>query len=382
MQIDKRADAQSEAKTTTELFTIPALDGVRGLAIILVLAFHASYPFWRNRPDLEDALKLGWVGVDLFFVLSGFLITRILLNTLSRPRYFSTFYARRALRIFPLYYVFLAIFFVCLLLHTPLLTANPAQSEMQILLSAFYVQDYVIPSHKVQFYQPLLHTWSLAVEEQFYLLWPLLMWCAGRRRALPLCLILIAGSFLLRVFLLHRGFSPTQVYMYAPTRIDPLVGGAAVAVLFDRYGAVPYSIIVAALTAGLVLSTAAVGLTVDDAGFWTAPMAYFGFAGFDLFFCGLVALVVRGVNFWVAAFDPPLLRRIGRYSYCMYLVHFPIIMLCVSWGLPTFVDSRLPHDIAFLVFFGMVTAGTFILGHMSYKYVETPLQRLKAKIPY
>jgi peptidoglycan/LPS O-acetylase OafA/YrhL len=162
---------------------MPSLDGLRGLAIGGVLASH-FLDRWPLSTGADRAflavVGLGWSGVDLFFVLSGLLITGILVDTLGAPRWWRSFLARRTLRIFPLYYLALAIFWV----------AGPAAGLIDpwtlrrwgwwywsYLGNWAFAAGQTIPS--------LTHLWSLAVEEQFYLFWPLLVWLArGRRLAL------------------------------------------------------------------------------------------------------------------------------------------------------------------------------------------------------
>lgn len=149
---------------------IPRLDGVRGIAILLVLLHH----FTDDREKLTGIARrlflvtdAGWVGVDLFFVLSGYLITRILLSTKESPRYFTTFYGRRALRIFPLYYAVL----VAVLLILPRLV--PPTPELDAILGRqvflwTYLSNWVRDTFNSD-YAALKHFWSLSVEEQFYL---------------------------------------------------------------------------------------------------------------------------------------------------------------------------------------------------------------------
>src|SRR6202795_1240617 len=154
-----------------------ALDGFRGLAILLVFAFHAFHStHFSSLPArvLEWFGSGGWMGVDLFFVLSGFLITGILTKSVGLPRYFRNFYIRRSLRIFPLYYGVLLL----LLALTPLLHLEWHRGHLTYLV---YCQNIggVLNPIEIEYLQPsvnLSHLWSLAVEEQYYLLWPVTIW--------------------------------------------------------------------------------------------------------------------------------------------------------------------------------------------------------------
>src|SRR5215472_4905523 len=150
---------------------VPALDGVRGLAILLVMGSHFFAGTPHNRPErlLRMMQGFGGTGVDLFFVLSGFLITGILYDSLHDSRFFRKFYARRALRILPLYYGVLATFAIIGL-------CERRSSSGELLSLALYLQNTSLIAQPIVVYAaplflPLGHFWSLAIEEQFYLVW-------------------------------------------------------------------------------------------------------------------------------------------------------------------------------------------------------------------
>ncbi|HMK29165.1 MAG TPA: acyltransferase, partial [Terriglobales bacterium] len=201
---------------------VPSLDGVRGVAILLVLLLHFSKLV--NWYPQQKAFAVGWVGVNLFFVLSGFLITGILLDAKGGQRYFSNFYARRTLRIFPLYFAFLAL----VLLLAPWFVSSP-------MLSALYREmpwylTYLFNWRAASGGPPLGHLWSLSVEEQFYLAWPLLVYIASRRTLRMICSILIVGSFVFRVVAVGSGF-PRFAYFATPACMEELAYGALGALL-------------------------------------------------------------------------------------------------------------------------------------------------------
>ncbi len=181
---------------------IPALDGLRGIAIILVMLHH----FTNYRPTsgidglIGSVVFFWWTGVDLFFVLSGFLITGILLDTRGSERYFTTFYARRILRIFPLYYLVLFLAFVVLpkfpAVH-PVLAGQadlPPQWPYWLYLTNFSIADRGWGHGWVDV------GWSLAIEEQFYLVWPLVIWLCPPRLVALLCAVIIVAEPVARVF--------------------------------------------------------------------------------------------------------------------------------------------------------------------------------------
>ena len=160
---------------------IPALDGVRGLAVLMVMTFHFfQRDDWRHIPigrALTSISHIGQTGVDLFFVLSGFLITGILLDAKGSPHYFRTFYVRRVLRIFPLQYVALAFFFFVL----PLIANVPWVPFGDQLWGWLYAINLHTTFSSTEARLPG-HFWSLAVEEHFYFIWPAVVLMCSRRR--------------------------------------------------------------------------------------------------------------------------------------------------------------------------------------------------------
>ena len=181
---------------------IPALDGLRGIAIILVMLHHFTY--YRPTSGIDaligSVLFFGWTGVDLFFVLSGFLITGILLDTRGSERYFTSFYARRTLRIFPLYYLVLFLAFVVLpkfpAVH-PVLAGQadvPPQWPYWLYLTNFSIADRGWVHGWVDV------AWSLAIEEQFYLVWPLVIWLCPPRLVAWLCTAIFVAEVFARSF--------------------------------------------------------------------------------------------------------------------------------------------------------------------------------------
>ncbi|HEV2844590.1 MAG TPA: acyltransferase, partial [Thermoanaerobaculia bacterium] len=201
---------------------LPALDGLRGLAILLVLLLH--FTVYGGPPATEGIDKLfyraaqaGWIGVDLFFVLSGFLITGILYDAKGGENYFRSFYARRVLRIFPLYYGALAVF----LLLVPAL--RPGSFWHWTYLSNVQIAREGWPDSGA-----LGHFWSLAVEEQFYLFWPVAVLLLARRSLMAACWVCLAGSLLLRVGL-HLADQETAAFVLTPARLDSLAAGALLA---------------------------------------------------------------------------------------------------------------------------------------------------------
>ncbi|WP_321473326.1 acyltransferase [uncultured Paludibaculum sp.] len=296
---------------------IPELDGVRGLAILLVLAVH--FGLTANPPEpLYSLLRLGWSGVDLFFVLSGFLITGILLDTASSPNYFRAFYMRRALRIFPLYYAYIAAFFFVVLPLTHALNRpvppGPAQGWYWFYLSNW--RSALGPD-----YAFLSHLWSLSIEEQFYLVWPPLVLWLGRRRLPILCAALIMAAPLLRFVYRVHPYSPEFLYRLTPFRVDTLAWGALLAVIvrnepwLNRFLA----------WAGPLAAAAVAGLAGIFAFCGTKnSQPVVAVAGYTLLAILYFLVVFSGFRGW-APLRTPLLRTFGKYSYGVYVLHFPLV---------------------------------------------------------
>ena len=207
---------------------LPALDGLRGVAILLVVAHNLQLleapQGWIGR-FAEFGLNFGWVGVQLFFVLSGFLITRILLDTREVSNYYRSFFARRALRIFPVY--FLTLLFMLLVLPKFTSSANLGVATWPYWL---YLANWTQPGQGAAAYVP--HLWSLAVEEQFYLVWPFLLHRRSSTATWWMCLAIAAISLLARIALLAAEVNPDAIYMFTFCRMDALaLGGAAATAL-------------------------------------------------------------------------------------------------------------------------------------------------------
>lgn len=206
---------------------IKELDGLRGIAILLVIAWH--YCAVQIQPEnsatleiLTRVLSVTWSGVDLFFVLSGFLIVGILVDAKGSPTYFKTFYIRRMCRIFPLYYLMVALY---ILLPKTGLPANEwlFARELPLLSYATLTQNFFM--HSGGFGSNWLGvTWSLAVEEQFYLIIPILIWMLGRRH---LALVFIMGILLAPVLRLVLG--NLGAYVFPFTRADSILMGGLIA---------------------------------------------------------------------------------------------------------------------------------------------------------
>lgn len=326
---------------------IQALDGLRGIAILAVLIFHLTL---LNRDHslstlLTPVMKMGWCGVDLFFVLSGFLITGILYDSKAGQHYFRNFYAHRVLRIFPLYYLVLFGTFVC----GPLIRGLAGDVRQVDLSSQLYYWSYT--SNLLYAIRQgwmvgretrhLLVTWSLAIEEQFYLVWPLLVLCGRRITLIKLCIGMIIGAFGIRLMLSLLDASPVTVYVFTLDRMDTLAVGAVLALLLRKFPNHPGYLGWA--RGALVLSAAGLAGILwlqGDFSEYGSLMQLFGYSLLAILFGALLLLALNSSGRgWVESIcrGSSFLRTLGKYSYGIYLFHLPIILWLADW-----VDAMYP----------------------------------------
>ena len=365
---------------------LPALDGLRGLAILLVLLHHFFHPFFS--PHALDAWLIritrgGWCGVDLFFVLSGFLITGILLDAKRKRHYFRNFYVRRVLRIFPLYFAVLALYFVVFpLLPDPKFGAYVAGSVDDQAWFWTYMTNFRL-AERLQWYPNVVPNvyWSLAVEEQFYLVWPFVVLVLRRAALARVCLLLLAGAFLLRVGMTLSGADPIATLVLTPARIDTLAAGAFLACLVRARGGLravrlPVRPLLAASGAGLA------AIFLLDGGLRAAAdvTRTIGFSLFAVFFASLLLSVLfapegsRRRRF----FTQPALRTLGKYSYALYLLHGPIGSFLTDvvrpYEFPRVFGSMLP---GMAVYTAACLAVSLAAAILSWNLLERHFLRLK-----
>jgi peptidoglycan/LPS O-acetylase OafA/YrhL len=325
---------------------VPELDGLRGIAILAVLLFHIGY--FLVRSDVQGGLPLrsyrfltayGWAGVDLFFVLSGYLISGILSDSAASADYFRTFYIRRALRIFPLYYSFLLGFY-CLL---PLFLMAMGRSR--------FVQAYVQPSTQVFAWLYVVnwfggtrhfnhlpvsihHFWSLSVEEQFYFTWPALMKFFSRKLVKRICLYLFLTSLVFRVGFELAGWN-VAANVWTVCRLDGIAIGSFIAVSSRDHGSWLHLHLKRWSRPAFLICGAAFGILslFRDSSVGGFLMDTFGISLLSILFGLCVILVIDYKSSMISRVcSSQLLGQLGMYSYGAYVLHQPLIILLQSRG--------------------------------------------------
>jgi peptidoglycan/LPS O-acetylase OafA/YrhL len=370
---------------------LPALDGLRGLAILLVLLTHAiALPLEPVGTSFDSAVhgfaRIGWTGVDLFFVLSGFLITGILLDTRNEPRRWSRFFARRALRIFPLYYGVLIVLFIIF----PLLVSwNEPQYETlrhnQPWYWAYAVNFLEVATKGKGTTLNTVHFWSLSIEEQFYVLWPFVVWACRPRTLLRIAAVVAVVGLAARIWLaLADPFNYAgSAYVITPVRLDGLMTGAVLAVAARMEGGLERFRWLAprAMVAGLTV-LAAIGLWRGGFVYSDPVISTLGFPLIAVTFGALLVTVLTspGKSRLERFFCTRSMRSWGKYSYGVYVFHY-LLIGAFTWFFPVYErkaswlgGSRVP---AVLAFAAIITVLSWCAAWLSYNIYEKRFLSLK-----
>jgi peptidoglycan/LPS O-acetylase OafA/YrhL len=358
---------------------IDSLDGLRGLAILFVFLYH-YLPRNLYNP-LSWLASVGWTGVDLFFVLSGFLITGILYDSREATNFFKVFYTRRALRLFPLYFFAVGIvLFVAALSHAPMnWKAIPFYIYGANVMMAF--RDGT-PDFSP--YLSCAHFWSLALEEQFYSLWPLAVFFVFRRRPLmQICAGGFLAALLLRILLTHLQVSPWILYTELPTRMDSLLAGAmlALALRGPRPDLWLNRRMLYPLLAVCCLVLAVLFVRARTLFFSSSAMTSWGYsATAGVYVCVLALALVPGTapN---SLGRVPTLRFFGRYSYGLYIWHQLPSPLWVPWQ-TWFIRNIHPLVLGQVAYTMALLAISTAVAVSSYHLLELRFLKLKSRFRY
>jgi peptidoglycan/LPS O-acetylase OafA/YrhL len=364
---------------------IPALDGLRGVAIALVLLRHAVFGvssiegIESHSPIISALISCGqltWSGVDLFFVLSGFLIGGILLDVRNSPRYYQTFYTRRAYRILPLYFVVVGLSLLPHLLaeFSPARAAHTTPLPFPWWAYATFTQNFWMAVFGLFGPSGIGITWSLAIEGQFYLTIPLVIRRIRPRNLAMVLLVVIACAPWLRV-VLHSSMAYPGLasYVLTPTRADALTLGVLTALLVRNpifwTWLQSHLRILWSITAFFFLGVAYMTWQRDDA--LSYPMTTWGFSWLAVFYTCVLLIAVSSPDGTLArTLQNPWLIRLGSVAYCSYLVHVAF-MNAIRHPLKA---SFPQYPVAAWLAGGVLgTALTLAVALLSYRYFEKPL---------
>ncbi|MFT5050858.1 MAG: peptidoglycan/LPS O-acetylase OafA/YrhL [Chlamydiales bacterium] len=373
---------------------ISILDGIRGLAVALVMAHHffaASMPADTALDRTVFAvLHTGWCGVDMFFVLSGYLITGILFRTKGSGHYFRSFYARRTVRIFPLYYATLFVFFVLLpMVDHPEVADYIKPSQPDQLWFWAYLTNIRI-AMRGAFYPELIPnvTWSLAIEEQFYLVWPIVVLLCSRRTLMRICVLLIVGALALRVTLALNGASYVLSYVITPARIDCLALGSFLALVSHggQLGRFSPEVVSWARRVLLVSVAVVVWLGIRDGMLDPIQSLTYtlGFSGIAFLYGAFLVLCISTPpgSMLARAVDNGFLRTLGKYSYALYLFHGPVgtgmRLLYHPRHQPLWLGSSLPRTLIYVL---IASVASLAAAFLSWHLMEKHFLKLKRYFP-
>jgi len=349
----------------------PALDGIRGIAILLVVFFH-NFGF-------INYFVFGWLGVDLFFVLSGYLITDILIKAIGSKDYLKKFYTRRIVRIFPIYYLLLII----MLLILPNFISHRVNLKYYTDNQAWlwtYMQNwlYILKPHAGS--NILLHLWSVAVEEQYYLLWPFIILLVRKpKMLLAISFLLLIGILVTRLVVWNKhieGFQYFSWFMF--TRIDGICIGSALALIkFINPKFITH------YTPYIISSIAAMNFIfyfINERNQFSLP--YFPLIGYTTFAIVFAILVYEAATLnknyitTILSFSP--LRFIGKVSYGFYIYHWPVYILLTP-VIITFLKNILATKATHLNLIASILATLigFGISVISFYFFETPFLKLK-----
>jgi peptidoglycan/LPS O-acetylase OafA/YrhL len=341
------------------------LDGLRGIAAIMVVVFHFySYPngYYSGEFFYRKFTDIGQHGVSLFFVLSGFVITRILIHSKNERYFFSSFFIRRILRIAPLYYLFLFVWFYVL----PFIIHYPVAPVAKQLPYYFYLQN-IFSTWRIPLDGPP-HFWSLAVEEHFYLLWPIVVYYTPIKNLGRVIIAAVLFSFAVKYVMISQQLS---IHDFTLTRIDQILLGGSLALLERRGFFKAQSLGSFVVIAPMIFSASIIIFVLGDQFPFVKEIFKYFLLGVSFASLLVIILSLRQDSMINRFLTSPLLQYLGKISYGLYVWHVIPLILMQNF----FVTGLMALDMAF------VTVLTVMMAHFSYFYFEMVFIRMKDTIP-
>lgn len=349
----------------------PALDGLRGIAIILVLLYHIiNFVPW---------FRYGWVGVDLFFVLSGFLITEILLRSKGEKRFIKNFYIRRALRLMPVYYLVVILVLILLPYSDVLRDQYSYYRDHQVFLWVNLQNWMYILYEKPNDHLLLFHCWSLSVEEQFYLLWPLLILIIRRKSTLQWLILFVLAAGIISRFISWRAFGNSDInfLFQSMTRTDGLCIGCLIAIWkFTKPG--KWGNLAIWFCSGLIIFHLIVFVLVKSFSLSFPHFNIFGYTSIAALFGLSVYYSLAKPGWFQVVLISPMLRWFGKISYSLYLFHWPVLILFKLFMLD-WLEQRTGSINAYIIISLCALAIAIATSWLSYNYFEKNFLRLKER---
>jgi peptidoglycan/LPS O-acetylase OafA/YrhL len=311
------------AMTMTKTYDLAPLDGLRGIAITAVFIFHiATAGAFRGTPLLHEIMLAGWLGVDLFFAISGFLITRSALTLVGHPNYYSTFYKNRARRILPAYFSTLTILIIAFnVFYHDSESLDLFNDRIPCLILMCTNMETALTSTATPF--GVNHFWSLAIEVQIYLFWPIIVSSLSRRNLTIFAVGLALFSFGYRVCTMLSTGNWIFTYFSTVTRLDSFAMGAAVFLVSEnsRRRIISYTLILIGIFGEAITALINSGIQYNKE--WSNV---FGITFAAFLSSGIVLAVVTGSTRKISqAFTSKYLVGLGIVSYSFYVLHFPIM---------------------------------------------------------
>ncbi len=343
---------------------VKEFDGWRGLGICFVVLAH-YFPAIFNG---------SWVFMEMFFVMSGFLITGILVDSKSKKHYYKNFILRRVLRVFPLYYLALVILFF-LLPHSWLDLGYYRTHQVWFWT---YMENWLFSIDGWPQVKALHHFWSLAIEEQFYIVWPIVVWLFSTKGLMRCCIFLFFFSIVFRNTGMHFGFVMPFPYVATFGRMEGIVLGAIIAVLVrtDKSILEKYTYVVTVVSGILAFAAflLAKSVRMDD------PVHYIvNYTLVDIFFAGMIVMTMCGNELFhfKQLLNRPVFKQLGIMSYCIYIFHYPIKILITDDFQGYFQQHTGNETAAKLICVAIAFLITVPVVYFIHKMVEVPAWKLK-----